>query len=264
MLPLHALALVPLLAAEPPTPRVDPIAAMMHDMPPPDWLQRELRGAPPTTMADTQTPPTYAPTYAPPPPRNPSYVQGLLGVTELHVKSLDIGFGPGQWESSDDATMPLIGGAVQRMLGGSDNFHYGLEGGFMFGWMGNVESVVIGSGAVVVAADNDVFMSEFSGGLAAELMIGDKMRLYGGAGGLLDWAIVDVTFNDPSFGFISASGNGWGLGVYTRLGFDVLLQSGMRLGFCWRWFDTDLDMGGGIDDLQLDGMQYMLTFTKSM
>jgi hypothetical protein len=261
MIPFQALALVTLLAAEPPTRPVDPIAAMMRDMPPPDWLQRELRGAPPNSMADTRT---QVPTYIAPPPRPPSYVQGLLGVTELHVKTLDIGFGPGQWESSDDATMPLIGGAVQRMLGGGENLHYGLEGGFMFGWMGNVQSVVVGSGAVLVAANNDVFMSEFSGGLAAELMLGDKLRLYGGAGGLLDWAIVDVTFSDPSFGFVSASGSGWGLGVYTRLGFDVLLQSGMRLGFCWRWFDTDLDMGAGIDDLELDGMQYMLTFTKSM
>ena len=263
MIPFQALALVALFATEPPSRPVDPTSALVNDMmPPPGWLQRELRGAPPTTMADTRT--TQTPTYAPPPPRLPSYVQGLLGVTELHVKSLDIGFGPGQWESSDDATMPLIGGAVQRMLGGGEKLHYGLEGGFMFGWMGNVQSVVVGSGAVLVAADNDVFMSEFSGGLAAELMLGDKVRLYGGAGGLLDWAIVDVTFSDPSFGFVSASGSGWGLGVYTRLGFDVLLQSGMRLGFCWRWFDTDLDMGGGIDDLQLDGMQYMLTFTKSM
>ncbi len=259
MIPFQALALVTILGAESPTPALETIHSMIREMPPPDWLQRELRGAPPSSTADTRTP-----SYTPPPSAPMNFVQGLLGVTDLHVKSLDLGFGPGQWESSDDASMPLIGGAMQRMLGGGEKLRYGYEGGFLFGWMGNVQSVVIGSGAVVLAADNDVFLSEFSGGFCADLLLGDKLRLYAGAGGLIDWAIVNVTYNDPSFGYIAASGNGWGLGVYTRLGFDVLLQSGMRLGFCWRWFDTDLDMGAGVDDLRLDGMQYMLTFTKSM
>jgi hypothetical protein len=243
MIPLPLLLLVTLPATESPAPAADPISAIMREMPMPNWQQM-------------------------PPPRDPtqperSYMQGLLGVTEIHIKELDIGFGPGQWESSDDATMPLIGGAVQRMLGG-EKLRFGLEGGFFFGWMGNVETVVIGSGSVAVAADNDIFMTEGFGGVCADFPIGDKLRIYAGAGGLLDWAIVDATYSDPSFGYISASGSGFGWGVYTRAGFDILLQSGMRLGFCWRWFDTDLDMGGGIDDLQLDGMQYMLTFSKSM
>ncbi len=262
MIPFQALALVTFLGAESPTPALETIHARMRDMPPPDWIQRELRGSPPSSMADTRT--SSSAPLAPIPSAPMNFVQGLLGVTELNVKSVDLGFGPGQWESSDDATMPLLGGAVQHMLGGGEKLRYGLEGGFLFGWMGNVQSVVIGSGAVVVAADNDVFLSEFSGGLCADLLMGDKLRLYAGAGGLLDWALIDVTYNDPAFGYVAASGSGWGLGVYTRVGFDILMQSGMRLGFCWRWFDTSLDMGGGVDSLEVDGMQYMLTFTKSM
>jgi|RhiMethySRZTD1v2_1073278.scaffolds.fasta_scaffold802029_1 hypothetical protein len=224
----------------PEAPAADPIAAIMHGMPQPDWAQ---------------VPP-------PRPPPSGGFIQGLLGVTELSTRN--VGLDQGSWDSSDDSTMPLLGGAVQRPLRGSDRAHLGMEGGFLFGWMGNVETVIIGSGGAAVVGNNDVFLSEFFGGLYVDTMLGDKLRLYAGAGGLVDWAIVDVTYTDSVFGFVNASGSGFGLGLYTRAGFDILLQGGMRLGFCWRWFETDLDLGGHVDDLELDGMQYMLTFTKSM
>ena len=88
MIPFQVLALVALFAAEPPTRPVDPIAAMLRDMPPPDWLQRELRGAPPTTMADTNTT-TYhqTPTYAPPPLRDCHLPRKERGVTWLSSSS---------------------------------------------------------------------------------------------------------------------------------------------------------------------------------
>ena len=101
-------------------------------------------------------------------------------------------------------------------------------------------------------------------GLYADVMVGDGLRIYGGAGGLLDWAHLYVDYNTPLGGYVHASGDGFGFGLYTRLGFDFLVQSGMRVGFCWRWFESDLDLGGGLDDLEIEGMQYMLTFTRSM
>jgi hypothetical protein len=251
MIPLSLLAFSLSLPADIAEPVVDPIAEMAR----PDWLQRELRQTPPNSMAPTSTV-SYAP---PPPPRPAGYLQGLFGVSEVRVKDI----GTGNFDDSDDAQMPLIGGAVQRPLTG-DNLRLGVEGGFLFGWAGNVETIVVGGGGVAITGSNDLFLTEGFGGLYADVMLGQKVRLYGGAGGLIDWAIVDLTYSDPGSGFFDLSGSGFGFGWYTRAGFELLLQSGMAVGFCWRWFDTSIDIGGDIGDLDLEGMQYMLTFTKSM
>jgi hypothetical protein len=250
MLPLQLLALAVLLPAESSIPDFDPM---------PDWLQRELRGQPPTSMANTSTP-----SYAPPrPPQPTSYVQGLLGITELTVRDINLDSGLGSFESQEDATLPLIGGAVQRVLTG-EKLHLGVEGGFLMGWMGDADAVFIGGGGVAIATDNDVFYTEGFAGLYADLMLGDKMRLYGGAGGLIDWAHMSLEYSAPIGGYTHVSGDGFGFGLYTRVGFDFPVQSGMRVGFCWRYFESDIDFGGEIDDVEVDGMQYMLTFTQSM
>jgi len=252
MIPFQLLALVIALPAESPAPAVDPR---------PNWLQRELRGAPPTTQASTNPPPTFVP---PPAPQPTSYLQGLFGITELRLKDMNLDSGLGSFESSDDATMPLIGGAMQRVMTG-EKLHLGVEGGFLMGWMGNVESVVIGpGGGALLVADNDVFMLEGFGGLYADLMLGDKLRLYAGAGGLMDWASVNFDYVTAGNVYIHDYESGFGFGLYTRLGFDIPMQSGMRIGFCWRWFESELDLGGGLNDVEIDGMQYMLTFTQSM
>jgi hypothetical protein len=251
MIPLPLLALAFLSPVEIPAPAIDPIAEITR----PDWLQRELRQTPPNSMAPTSTV-SYAP---PPPPRPAGYLQGLFGISEVRVKDI----GTGNFDSSDDAQMPLLGGAVQRPLTG-DKLRLGVEGGFLLGWIGNVETVFVGSGGVAVTGSNDMFLTEGFGGLYADLLLGQKARVYAGAGGLIDWAIVDVTYADPTLGFFDLSGSGFGFGWYTRAGFEFLLQSGMAVGFCWRWFDTSIDIGGNVGDLDLEGMQYMLTFTKSM
>jgi len=264
MVPFQLLALVIYLGAENHAPVVDPIAAMMREMPRPDWLQRELRGAPPTTQASTNPPPSYAPPPPQQPPQPTSYVQGLLGVTELRIKDVNFDPGLGTFDSADDATMPLIGGEMQRVMTG-EKLHLGVEGGFLMGWMGNVESVVAGpGGGALVVADNDVFMLEGSAGLYADVMLGDKLRVYGGAGGLVDWASVNFDYVTATNIYIHDYESGFGFGVYTRLGFDIPMASGMRIGFCWRWFESELDLGGGMNDMEIDGMQYMLTFTRSM
>ena len=252
-LPLLALAMFP--SSETPA----PIAALLRDMPPPDWLQRDLRQTPPASMADTRMV-----SYAPPPPQARGYMQGLLGWSDVTVKdiNLDSNLG-GSVTDSDNASMPLLGGAVQRPLR-PGKLSLGVEGGFIMGWQGNVQTVVVGGGAIAVSANNDLFLMEGFAGLYADMLLGDKLRVYAGAGGLLDYAHADLNYNDPTFGYINANSDGFGSGVYTRAGFDFPLQSGMRLGFCWRWFDTHINMSGGIDSVELDGMQYMLTFTRSM
>lgn len=243
MLPLQLL-LAPLLHSADPAALPAPLAELVREMPRPEWTQlpkaRDSRDGP------------------------SGYVQGLLGITELKLKEahLDSDLG-GTFDSAETASMPLIGGAVQRPLKG-DKLQFGVEGGFMLGWQGNVEAVVIGNGSVAVAASNDIFLVEGFGGVYADLKLGAKARAYVGAGGLVDYARLDIEYDDPMTGYVRANADGFGLGLYTRAGFDFLLRSGMRVGFCWRWFDTDLNLGGQIHDVELDGMQYMLTFTRSM
>lgn len=186
-------------------------------------------------------------------------MQGFLGVSQFEHVSVDDG-GPGEVDGDDGDLdqLPLIGGGGQWKLGG-ERVDFGLEGLLSFGWQGDAEAFVIGSGGAAVAIDVDLLVFELFGGPFASVFLGDKLRLYGAAGPLLQWADYSQEGNG-----LADDGSGFGAGWYARTGLEFVLPSRTLIGFGVRWSESTVDLGGSLGDLELEGLQAVLTVSRGL
>ena len=216
---------------------------------------------PSAATIEVATLPAVEPQIPASPPRPNRYVQGMFGVSDFHVS--DIKLDPSRGEIVDDngMTLPMLGGVFQHPLSG-DRVHLGLEGGFTFGWQGDVVGFATGGGGAVVAVDNQVFLTDLFLGPYVDMPLGAKGRAYVAAGPLLQWANVDLDWNTV-LGHQHASDNGFGYGYYARTGLEFMARPGLWLGFGVRWVDARVDLSGELNDLDLEGMQYYLTVTEN-
>lgn len=184
-------------------------------------------------------------------------LHGFLGVSEMSKVSVD-GSGSGQTDGDrgEADEYPVIGGGAQWKLGGQ-RLDYGLEGLLSFGGRSNAEAFAAGGGGAVVVVDVDLLVFELFGGPFASLMLGDKLRVYGGAGPVLQWANWDQS--GPN---LDDTGSGFGYGTYARAGVELALPSRSLLGLGVRWSDTSVDLGGSLGDLEMDGLQIFLTVSR--
>jgi hypothetical protein len=210
---------------------------------------------------ETATLPAVDPQIPAAPPRPNRYVQGMFGVSDFTVS--DIKLDPSRGEIVDDngMTLPMLGGVFQHPMSG-DRVHLGFEGGFTFGWQGDVVGFSTGGGGAVVAVDNEVFLTDLFLGPYVDAPLGAKGRAYLAAGPLLQWANVDLDWN-TALGHQHASDNGFGYGYYVRTGLEFMARPGLWLGFGARWVDARVDLSGELNDLDLEGIQYYLTVTEN-
>jgi hypothetical protein len=186
-------------------------------------------------------------------------MQGFLGVSAFeHVAVDDGGAGPVDGDDGELDQIPLIGGGAQWKLGG-ERVDFGLEGMLSFGWRGDAEAFVIGGGGAAVAIDVDLLLFELYGGPFASLFLGDKLRLYGAAGPILQFA--DYA---QSGGGLAEDGSGFGAGWYARTGLEFALPSRTLIGFGARWSNTSVDLGSDLGDLELEGLQAMVTVSRGL
>jgi hypothetical protein len=170
--------------------------------------------------------------------------------------------GPGGSEIDGDQgdvdQLPLIGGGGQWKLGG-EKVDFGLEGMLSFSGRANAEAFAVGGGGAVVAVRVDLLIFELFGGPFANIFLGDNARIYVGAGPVLQWVDYSQDGNN-----LDADGSGFGSGLYARTGFEFGIGPGTMLGFGVRWSDTTVDLGGGLGDLDIDGIQAVLTVTTGL
>ena len=186
-------------------------------------------------------------------------MQGFFGVSTFeHVAVDDSGPVHVDGDKGDLDEFPMIGGGGQWKLGG-EGMDLGLEGLLSFGWRGDAEAFVIGGGGAAVAVDVDLLVFELFGGPFASFFLGGKTRVYGAAGPLLQWADYSQSGNG-----LGDDGSGFGYGWYARTGFEVALDSRTLLGLGVRWSDTEVDLGGSLGDLELEGAQVALTVSSGL
>jgi len=159
---------------------------------------------------------------------------------------------------NNDTTFPTLGGGAQWKLAG-ESVDIGLEGLMGIGWRGNVEGFVAGGGGAAVAVSVDLFLLELYGGPFASVTLGDGMRLYAGAGPMMEWAFYDQSSVNP---LASGSGDGFGVGWYARTGIEFNVSRGSMVGLGVRWSQVTMDMSGGLGDLEVDGFLVMLTLSQ--
>ena len=227
-------------------------------MEPSGTTERQFQGA---AMPPPPAPPPSSTYQAPLKRRRDNLATGMVGVTDLTVSDIDIDSSRGEIVDNNGMTLPLLGGVFQHPVSG-DRTQLGVEGGFTFGWQGDVIGVAVGGGNVVVAADNDVFLTDIFVGAYADTLLGDKTRVYVGAGPLLQWVNLNIDWEDPNSGHVHTSENGFGYGYYARTGLEVMVRPGMYVGLGVRWIDAKVDLSGIVNEFDTEGMQYFLTFTE--
>jgi opacity protein-like surface antigen len=190
-------------------------------------------------------------------------VTGMFGLGELEVTDVELDSSLGDVDDTDDASLPTIGAVVQKPMVGR-RLRLGLEGGGTLGWDGDVEAIIVGSGGAILAAENDFLLADLFCGAFADLALGERVRLYAGVGPLLQFASVDAEWNDPLLGDVDLSEDGFGGGYYARTGFEIALGSGLSLGLGVRFVDSSFDLGGQIDEVEFEELQYLLTATREM
>ena len=186
-------------------------------------------------------------------------MHGFFGITEFSDISVDSS-GPGSVDGDrgDLDELPLIGGGAQWKLSG-ERIDFGLEGLFSFAWSSDATAFVVGGGGAAVAVDVDLLLFEFYGGPFASMFLGEKVRAYGAAGPLFQWSNYDQTGNG-----LADDGSGFGYGYYARTGLEFALASRTFLGLGVRWSESEVDLGGNLDDLQIDGLQWMITVSRGL
>ena len=186
-------------------------------------------------------------------------MHGFFGITEFRDFSVDSS-GPGHVDGDrgDLDELPLLGGGAQWKLGG-ERLDFGLEGLFSFAWSSDATAFVVGGGGAAVAVDVDLLLFEFYGGPFASVFLGEKVRVYGATGPLFQWTTYDQTGNS-----LDDDGSGFGYGYYARTGIEFALASRTFLGVGVRWSDSEVDLGGNLGDLQMDGLQGMITVSRGL
>jgi hypothetical protein len=212
----------------------------------------------------------YGQVGAPPPPPKPpsgqpewhegqSIMQGFIGVTFYDkVKREGGNTADVEGESGGLDQMPLIGGGGQWKLGGN-GLDYGIEGFFSFEGRANAAAVAIGGGGAAVAVDVNLFIVDVYGGPFISKFLGDKLRVYAGAGPMFQFASYDQEFSNTY-----AYGSGFGVGGYVRTGLEMILPSRTMIGLGALWMDTNVDLSGNLGNLDMEGYQIYLTVSRGL
>jgi hypothetical protein len=187
--------------------------------------------------------------------------QGMIGVTKISDMDVSGGDVDKTDHSTDFNQLPMIAGAFQWPMWG-DRVDLGLEAGGSLGFQTGSGSVwYAGGGGLAVAVDIDLFIFDLFGGLFASTSLGDKARVYGGVGPLLQFANYDTDGPEGPDRY-SESGSGFGAGWYARAGLDLVISRSMMVGLGGRWTESQVSLSGAQGNLDMEGAQLYVAFTS--
>jgi hypothetical protein len=201
---------------------------------------------------------------------NDLHFQVMLGAT--HFSDLTV-----EEQSTADSTveaeseislMPELGicGGIPILKGSVD---LGLEGGVLFGWRNDDVTAVGHDGTVRLHIDNQLYLFDFFVGPYASAMLGKRIRIYAGAGPLLMVGQYDKSSDEEvseESGHIKEDERSMisGAGLYARTGIEYKFEDGSFMGLCVRGFKSRLDFEHLPEDTDVDGLQFLITFSPSL
>ncbi|TAH36002.1 MAG: hypothetical protein EYC70_12200 [Planctomycetota bacterium] len=185
-------------------------------------------------------------------------LQGFVGWSAFTDVEVDGGTTDVDGDSGDLDSIPLIGGGGQFKLGG-ERLDFGLEGLLSLGGRANATAFAAGGGGAAVAVDVDLLLFELYGGPFASMFLGEKLRVYAAGGPLMQFAEYD-----QQGGTFDNDGSGFGAGFYARTGLEFVLPSRTLVGFGVRWSDSSVDLSGGLGDLEIQGLEALITVSVGL
>ena len=168
----------------------------------------------------------------------------------------------------DYSTLPLLGGAGQRVWG--NRVQFGFEGGGLVSWKSDRIAFAGNNGQLVVRMDTDLFLMDVFLGGVLSVRPARWLRIYAAAGPSIGWGYLPSE-DDEDEVEVGPVGNGSGIfidlssserdfsfALYGRVGLDIELKNGFTFGVSARYAEHDFDFGSR-GELTLDEMQFFLT-----
>lgn len=165
----------------------------------------------------------------------------------------------------DLSDLVSIGGAGYHNLVG-DRLCLGIEyGGVLSGMVDDVDTIAR-NGHARVSFDSSLFLLDLFVGPEVNFWLGDRFRLYGGAGPLCMIGYISADFEDREIEEeldidLSEDDTAVGFGGYARLGAEFVFRGGSSLGLGVRGFNASLDFEDTLGDVDFKGIQGFITYT---
>lgn len=190
-------------------------------------------------------------------------VQALLGA----VKYDDLVFQAQDGENVeiDLSTLPQLGGAWTTLPAEPGRFELGLECSFLLGFrFDKVNYLQAGGSGLYVSLSMSMWMFDLAGGGYANLYLdeGRKVRLYAGAGPLMNYAYYSTERDfDDTTPNVSTTESVFGLGVYARTGIEFRIHRYGMLGVGARGTWSNVDFSEFSSNSDLVGIAAFASYT---
>jgi len=203
-------------------------------------------------------------------------LQVFLGVLELDDQT-------GQWEEISDDTVDVDFSSLPSFGIEGEYVYYkgwvhaGLNPGGSFAWKNDDTSFSGGftsetGGVLAVDVDNSVLLAELHLGAYVRGRFTDRITGYVAGGPMVMYGYHEVDDTEPEVTPQPANGNTVSLseedaddiniGYYARAGIDFEISDKQYLGLGVRYMSTELDFDNTVGKLDIEGPQYLLTFTQ--
>lgn len=191
---------------------------------------------------------------------NAAVVQALLGAVQYD----GLEFTSPSGTTTDMSKLPQLGGAWSTKPK-AEKLSFGLEAAFLLGFKFDDVNTYTGVANTYVTASTYLWLFDISGGAYANLMLGEKLRVYGAAGPL-----VMISYYDSKQEYTtgvnntSQSDTAFGFGVYARAGVELKVheQGFLGAGVRGNWSNLDFNDVGG--NSEISGIAGFLTYTVGL
>ncbi len=189
-------------------------------------------------------------------------LQGFGGASYLSDFTVSANGSTVELDDDEYEVLPVLGGGAQLKLAGQA-LDFGLEGFLSFSGRTDLEAFASGGGGAVAVFDVSLLVVDVYGGPFLSCFLSDRLRVYGSAGPLLEWAGYEQS-DDTEDEDGDDDTSGFGGGFYARTGIEFLLPSGKLVGFGARWSDSSIELGDDFGDLDLQGLELFVSYSYGL
>lgn len=200
-----------------------------------------------------------------------SFLQGLVGAAKFDADSLTFRVpAEGAADEEDLSSMPQVGLFGQHFFAGEAT-RVGVEGGALFGWRSRNTTVLLSQNQAVVKIDTSFWMLDLSAGICLNQRLGQRWRLYLGAGPAMVFAEYkedgkvktgDAADPETAVAVKGETFSEFGIGVYGRVGLEYEYYPTSSIGISARGLAIDMEFDNAVGSSGVNGVQGFITFTR--
>lgn len=209
----------------------------------------------------------------------PPRIQAFLGSLQLDDQIA-------QWDDIDDeeavvefpSSLPSGGIEGEYPYGGGDTWRWGINPGGSIGWK-NSDTRISGGfsgetgGVIRFDIDNSLFIGELHLGGFVRAGLTSRLSVYAAAGPMVMYGRHEIEDEDVETPEPTANGqivitssdeSDFAVGLYGRAGVDYEYRDDQYFGFGIRYMAAEMDFSDTVGKLDLEGPQFVMTYTAEL